>query len=70
MSNIKDCIDCKHSFYEDLDYNLCCSLKNNRILKGVLDEEIEDDIPCIYDYSYPNVCENFEEEKMEELKNE
>lgn len=60
MNDIKDCIDCKYSFYEDLDNNLCCKLKNNQILKGVLDEEVENCIPCVYDYNYPNICENFE----------
>ena len=66
MNDIKDCMDCKHSFYEDLDYNLCCKLKNNQILRGVLDEEFEDSIPCSYDYTYPNVCENFEPEEVED----
>jgi len=65
MNDIKDCIDCKHSFYEDLDNNLCCKLKNNQILKGVLDEEVKYCIPCIYDYNYPNVCENFELDRGE-----
>lgn len=62
---MKDCIDCKHSFYEDLDNNLCCELKNNQILKGVLDDDFDDDIPCLYDYSYPNICENYREDKSE-----
>ncbi len=59
MDDIKDCRCCKYSFYEDLDNNLCCELKNNQILKGILDEEFED-IPCAYDYKYPAICENFE----------
>lgn len=64
---MKDCIDCKHSFYEDLDNNLCCELKNNQILKGILDDEqFDDGIHCVYDYSYPNVCEHFE--LMEEYR--
>lgn len=60
MDKIKDCRNCKYSFYEDLDNNLCCRLKNNQILWGILDDDFEDDIPCCCDYSYPNVCENFE----------
>ena len=56
----KDCMDCKYSFVEDLDFNLCCELKNNEILKGVLDDDFDDDIPYMYDYTYPHICENFE----------
>ena len=66
---MKDCIECKHSFYEDLDSNLCCRLKNNQILKGVLDDEqFDDNIPCAYDYNYPNICKHFE--LMEGYSNE
>lgn len=64
MEDNKDCMYCKHSFYEDLDYNLCCKLKDNQILKGVLDEESEDCLHCIWEYSYPNVCEKFELEEV------
>ena len=59
----KDCRDCKHSFYEDLDGELCCRLNDNHIIWGVLDDDFEDEIHCQYDYSYPTTCENFE--KME-----
>ncbi len=62
MDDVKDCRDCKHSFYEDLDSELCCRLQSNRIIFGVLDKDFDEEIPCAYDYSYPNICENFEDE--------
>lgn len=68
MNDTKDCVNCKHSFYEDLDDNLCCRLKDNRILHGVLDPEFEEDgfddgLHFSYEYIYPNVCENYEPEE-------
>lgn len=70
--NIKDCRDCKHSFYEDLDSNLCCELKNNQILKGILADEFKYCIPYAYDYNYPTECKNFESmnEKKMSIKEE
>ena len=70
MNDCKDCRNCKHSFYEDLDNNLCCRLKDNRILEGVLDDdsndESDDGLHFSYEYSYPNTCEKFESEEINE----
>ncbi len=64
MNETKDCMYCKHSFYEDLDYNLCCRLKDNHILQGVVDDDpddgFDDSLHFSYEYSYPNTCEHFE----------
>lgn len=75
MSDNKDCMNCKHSFYEDLDYNLCCRLKDNHILQGVLqgvlndesddgfdDDGFDDGLHFSYEYIYPYTCENYEDE--------
>lgn len=61
MSERKDCLDCKHSYCEDLYGELCCKLRNRNIcpheLKWITEngKEVLDDI--IY---YP--CEKFEQE--------
>lgn len=67
MNDIKDRRNCKHSFYEDLDNMLCCGLKDNEILEGVLgedsDDESDDGLHFSYEYIYPYTCENYESEE-------
>ena len=66
MSDNKDCMYCKHSFYEDLDNNLCCRLHDNEILEGVLGEDSDDEsdngLHFSYEYIHPYTCENYEPE--------
>ena len=53
----RDCRDCKYSYYEDLDNNLCCEL-TGKILEALIPAGHKG-IPSVYELKYPNVCSTY-----------
>ncbi len=54
----KDCLYCKHSYFEDLDNELCCRL-THEILRGIPNEDASE-FPMWYEVTHP-ACEKFEQ---------
>ena len=53
----KECLYCKHSYFEDLDIELCCRL-THEILRGIPNEDASE-FPMWYEVTHP-ACEKFE----------